>query len=516
MRHRAFVWIVPVFVASLLSLSASAADAPPKPPDITVKLGKLPELQMLPRPPITETQAKHIKELIASLAAIDMPDFGFSSTLSGQAFAPLPDQAEAGMMLILTNHNIHPSNNLKDLVALGPDALPFLLDALDDATPTKLTIKHDSGFGAMWHSDELPVNPVNPAEKVRFEARANKPDAEEKIIRTYTVTVGDICFVAVGQIVGRSYQAVRYQPSGCVVVNSTTHNPKLCAEVRANWKSADPRRTLFDSMLADYATQRFSDGQFIDGRFEQLWRTGSEFHSGAALRLLFYFPKESAALIAARLDGLDLSKDDEKIPNDFMRRIAINGVSADDFIRAVSWCREPAMREALTRAFKRADDMESLLATVPGVDDEKLIRSRLEPLLAAIVSDGGDAVGFGFDLLVALGRRTPATARAAFEHYLWGAGPGRCRTVCRAIGELKPAWDTDLLTPLLTDAREIDGFSYIAEENRNDSRLPIRVCDEAASTLSGNHPELKFELTSTHANLDKQIAVIRAQLASKK
>ena len=45
---------------------------------------------------------------------------------------------------------------------------------------------------------------------------------------------------------------------------------------------------------------------------------------------------------------------------------------------------------------------------------------------------------------------------------------------------------------------------------------PIRVCDEAAVTLSDNHLELKFTQAGEHADLDKQIAVIREQLARKK
>jgi hypothetical protein len=228
-------------ILGLTGLSSREVGAKPKAPDIPVKLGNVPALRLAPRPPLTKEQAKRIKDLIAGLAALDKPDFGLSSTLSGDAFAPIPGQSHAGALL-LTDHRLRPSAGLKALVTLGPDSLPFLLDALDDPTPTKITIKHDGGIGAMCHAAELWLNPVNPAERATYKARRVKPRDEEEDVKSYTVKVGDVCFVAIGQIVGRGYQAVRYQPTACVVLNSPAHDRKLCAEVRAIWKAENPRR----------------------------------------------------------------------------------------------------------------------------------------------------------------------------------------------------------------------------------------------------------------------------------
>jgi hypothetical protein len=208
----------------------------------------------------------------------------------------------------LTDHKLQSSEGLKALVSLGPAALPFLLDALDDATPTKITIDHDGPIGIMWHGSELPMNPVNPAEKDVFRARHRKSSETdnfaEKSVETYTVKIGDVCFLAIGQIVGRKYRAVRYQPTACVVLNCPSHDAKLCADVRAIWKAQDARRKLFDSLLADYATEGVFNGKSLDG-----WSEGSDFQCGAALRLLYYFPKEAAPLLANRLDKLDVGKD---------------------------------------------------------------------------------------------------------------------------------------------------------------------------------------------------------------
>src|SRR5262249_21288700 len=146
----------------------------------------------------------------------------------------------------------------------------------------------------------------NPAEQATHKARAGKAREKEEHVTSYTVKVGDVCFVAIGQIVGRAYGAVRYQPTACIVLNSPAHDPKLCAEVRSIWNAKNPRDKLFDSLLADYATEGVFNGKSLDG-----WGTASHFQCGAALRLLYYFATEASPLVAGRLDKLDVGKDRE-------------------------------------------------------------------------------------------------------------------------------------------------------------------------------------------------------------
>jgi hypothetical protein len=489
-------------------LAARADDAKPKAPDIPVKLGNVPDLRLAPHPPVTEEQAKRIRDLIAGFAALDKPDFGLSSTLSGDNFAPVPGQGHASVLL-LTDHGLRPSEGLKALVTLGPDALPFLLDALDDQTPTKITLKHEELLGSMWHAAELQLNPVNPAEQAAHQARAEKPQDQDRRehIKSYTVRVGDVCFVAIGQIVGRRYQAVRYQPTACVVLNSPAQDPRLCAEVRAIWKAKDPRRKLFDSLCADYATEGVFNGRNLNG-----WGYGSDLQCGAALRLLFYYEEEAAPLVAGRLAKLDVGKDREE--DGYTRRCVANGVRSEYFVKAVAWSKNMLIRDALTEMFRRAEHVESLLAALPAVEDKDLVRGRLEPLVAALPAEEGP-FGQGYHLLGALGQRTPQTARAVFERYLRDASAQRCHTVSLVLREVRPTWDADLLSPLLADTRTW-GWTYAVEPGQNEPRRPIRVCDEAAVTLSRNHPELKFIRAGEHADLDKQIAAIRVQLAQKK
>ncbi len=126
-----------------------------KPSLSIVKLGKILTVEVGRQKPLNKETSAQIKACITRLAAIDSPYFGFAPTLNGEAFAPLPGQTQTGTML-LTDHHLKSSEAFKSLVEFGPDALPFLLDALDDKTPTKLKI---GMRGMMWFANELWGNP---------------------------------------------------------------------------------------------------------------------------------------------------------------------------------------------------------------------------------------------------------------------------------------------------------------------------------------------------------------------
>src|SRR5262249_24700842 len=158
----------------------------------------------------------------------------------------------------------------------------FLLDALDDKTPTKVVVEHAGWFGVMTHAAEMRTNPVNPGEEAAYKARARKPRRNEPAdyAKSYTVKVGDVCFVAIGQMVGRGYQAVRYQPTANIRLNCPAHDPKLCAEVRGVWRSKDPRANLFDSLLADYSTRGMFNEKSLEESLDGL-ASASAFQCGA-------------------------------------------------------------------------------------------------------------------------------------------------------------------------------------------------------------------------------------------
>lgn len=326
-----------------------------------VQLGAIPDVKLKNAPRASEEELAQIKELIRRLADIESPDFGVSPTMSGSAFLPLDGKHTAGAFL-LTDHKIESSDALRELVALGPKSMPQLLDSLDDSTPTKLKIDHSGGFGSMWLGREIWGNPAN-----QFESKIidRLPKSEEQYVETHAVTVGDICLVAIGQITGRSYQAVRYQPTACIVINSPTSDQKICECVRQIWTDDNARQKLFDSLLLDFSTRGVFNGSSLDG-----WSMGDSLQQQAAMRLLYYFPDETEQLIADRLAGLDVQQTgpsasvratDEEL-DAYIKRCVKNGVRADDFIESVAWSKRPLIQSALTEIEKSTSDEDILEA----------------------------------------------------------------------------------------------------------------------------------------------------------
>ncbi len=78
----------------------------------------------------------------------------------------------------------------------------------------------------------------------------------DRHVSKHEVTIGDVCFVIIGQIVNRGYQSARYQLTACRVINSPTHDPQIADVVRAIWTDDNLAQTLIDSLLLDLFTPR--------------------------------------------------------------------------------------------------------------------------------------------------------------------------------------------------------------------------------------------------------------------
>lgn len=305
--------IVAVLACAWLPLLASqeperaggSADSEPAELDVfqevelpAARLVELPEIELDSRcHAVSDAEREETAALVAELVEIAQPDFGLSATLCGSQFAPLPGTQHFSMGLIGIDHGTGTFPALRCLVELGPKALPALLRALDDGTPSKLEIVHEGAMGAMWRARELPTNPVKPFELAAGEAcpwlrhsAPSVPVGREALVAEHAITRGDVAYVILGQIVGREYQAVRYQPSGCAVISSPTHDPELVRAGRAIWTADDPSRRLFESALHDFCTRGGLDS--------------SQYR--AAPRPSCYFPVESRDLLVTRVDALDL------------------------------------------------------------------------------------------------------------------------------------------------------------------------------------------------------------------
>lgn len=490
------------------SAAPPAEDAPRR-----VRVVRTPAIRLPRTAPVGPADAERFNGLIAQLAQIDRPDIGFSPSMSGTAFAPLPgsDRADA---FVFANHGLKRSEPLTELVKQGPRVLPFLLAALDDKTPTRLTMNVGGGIlEVISFETEADANPANKQEQ-RALALLSHERGPARFLKerhiSHTVTVGDLCFVILGQITGRRYSAVRYQPSGVLVVNSPTESPALAKAMRTIWSAPDPAQHLLDSLLLDYSTRGVPAGDGLDG-----WDFGTLFQSDAAMRLLYYFPRETASMLALRLRGLEVGStgEGEHELERWRRREIKNDVRTREFLKGVSWCREPEITEALLGVFKRSDDPELLLAALPALDASQwpLIRDRLTAVLRVGRDNETGWYGNDYNTLLALYRAGGDAAHQIFRDYLRGANVRRLCIACEALQETSGSWDQEFLVPLLSDQRP-SSSSHFVTAAETDKLLPIRVCDEAAKVICAHRKDLKFQMIGTVADLDRQIQILRSQL----
>src|SRR5438094_686054 len=86
------------------------------------------------QPAIDKKTEARIKALIDKLTEVADGDVGYSASVSGSAFAPLNVESP-GAMLLFQKPRVR-SDTLRELVKLGPAALPHLIAHLGDGRKT--------------------------------------------------------------------------------------------------------------------------------------------------------------------------------------------------------------------------------------------------------------------------------------------------------------------------------------------------------------------------------------------
>ena len=145
-----------------------------------------------------------------------------------------------------------------------------MIKHLNDKRPTKLKVGNQFPIMNKWFAEEY--DPRNKFGKDVKPQETNLKDiAERSFSEEYTIRVGDVCFVLIGQIVNRDLLAVRYQPSGNMVINSPIESPKLIERIKQDWGEIDKSGHL-ESLIEDL--NKAPDMEARD----------------AAIRLRFYYP----------------------------------------------------------------------------------------------------------------------------------------------------------------------------------------------------------------------------------
>ena len=457
----------------------------------------------------TKKEEKTIRGLIHGLASLEGADVGMSSESAGTGFTGTPE-SEGMRAMLLYNLRLWYSPSFEELVKLGPKALPYLLQALGDETPTKIHVRHNFAYGGMYFENGLRGNPANAKEAdVLIQVPSGASANSEHRISSYTIKVGDICFAAVGEIVGRPYIPLRFQAGPEIVISSPTHDTNLCRQVRAIWSSADADQHLLDSLLLDFSTV-----EAVEAGWRGSWMDPKTIQPGAGWRLSRYYPRETAQLIAARLDVLDVKYCGTNIDS-YWRREDANGVETAALIKHVAHSQESSVRQAVQNIFLRTDDPDILAAAAAAVDPKmpKAYRSKLEETIAGISKQQEGEAGLeGLLIIVAL--HFDDGAEPIFERYLESGSLECRRTACRVFQIARPKWCFPMLTPFLNDRRGVVGdySSLVLTSRPTDS---LRICDEAADILDHHFKIGVFKLASESAERDRQIELIKQRIARK-
>lgn len=473
----------------------------------------------------TPDEVAEIKSLIHRLREISDPDVGFSPTMTGTTFSPIPSSSDM-INGILMNHGLKRSDALINLVKIGPKALPFLLDAIDNPTPTKITIEYGGGFGGMWYAERPAIrwaasendnwsipqtirefNPKNLREKkildqakqefqqINAKRTNDKRQAGsdddvtieffEDQVHEHTMSVGDICYVIIGQITNRTYFAAQYQPTACVYINSPVQDKKLAEDVRSVWNADDPAETLFESLLIDFKTDNDWQG----------------YRDGAAMRLDFYFPERSESLLLKHLEDIDLSTKDRDWLDGDVR-----------LVQSLTASKSEKIRQRLTEIMSKTSDLELFLAALPGIEKSQVplalkrseefirrIKQQKEEKRASLSREVKAITSYDASrILEIIASRFPESAVDFFNEYLSKADFGEIYDLGHALERVNGPVVADTLARLLKDKRVL----------KDESPNPTRVCDFVARIISDEEEQLSFQANSSEQVRDEQIGRI--------
>jgi hypothetical protein len=228
-----------------------------------------------PAPDREKLQDVKTSELIDRLRDISDEGIGTHSTAWADGFLAIDEEPRfRGGVLGSRKPAVSPV--MRELVRRGVEALPELLEHVQDARSTKLVVGKN-GILSMRHSDEYDPRHQDPKRRPRGVNTGREADASKP---GYTLAVGDLCYVAVGQIVNRDLNAVRYQPSACLVINSPVATPALAEAVKRDWKGLTAEQ--HERSLLEDARNKWG--------------------AAALARLLYYYPRSGRSQALRMLD----------------------------------------------------------------------------------------------------------------------------------------------------------------------------------------------------------------------
>jgi hypothetical protein len=255
-------------------------------------------------PCLSEDYAKiSTEQLIDRLTTLDQNTPGIDDGGDYNAFLAEDKPPQFLTGLLPTKFPTVPPS-MREIVRRGAAALPVLIAHLNDRRVTryKVGLEDDEGFGGQFYAAEY--DPRIGAPCVPYECQTDEDknnwyiqmlcgDSCPYFHGKYTVRVGDVCEVLIGQIVNRRLDAVRYQPTNILYVNSPIEQPMLVARIKQDWG-------------------QLGEAGLEAALLEDLRKHPERFVDGALRRLRFYYPKTYASLAGDDLKKRDAFEANEK------------------------------------------------------------------------------------------------------------------------------------------------------------------------------------------------------------
>jgi hypothetical protein len=223
--------------------------------------------------------SRSVTELIDELVKVDKPTVGLDGLAQLEGFLPVENEGTYSVGVLGAQP---PSTmpEMRELIRRGANALPLLVQHIDDTRPTNLWVGRAQPYFVKFFLDEYDQKVRNPGQIGR---QTHMTFGQKPIASEYNIRVGDVCYAIIGQIVNRRLLAVRYQPSGIIIVNSPVEVSTLAEQVKKDWSGAtedDLRKSLIEDAKD---------------------ASGSLTNKQAMIRLNFYFPDTNPKLKAGSI-----------------------------------------------------------------------------------------------------------------------------------------------------------------------------------------------------------------------
>ncbi len=225
------------------------------------------------------TQDQGIESLIDDLRNISEPGMNYSYVLQGDVFSPFDYAAN---YLTSTAENSNPKE-IRVLVEKGAIAIPALIKHLDDTRAVAL--QPISRSDLVRYVDTYDFNPNNPGTGTM---KIREPKYTSSHLFDVQVTVGDICFSILGQILNRRFSSISWMPQSVIELGSPRYSKQLMEDLVSEWGSVTTPEAHRIKLENDFKNPDRPDRNY-----------------GAYLRLAFYYPDVMVRLVNSELDALD-------------------------------------------------------------------------------------------------------------------------------------------------------------------------------------------------------------------